>query len=112
MESMNEDGDERAVVNVRPVGSSPGGVTAGGALAEDEAAAGAPGEISTQPSSVRDTMVNPLHFRPCGLYYVQVPQTISLYYVQNVRWVSRARIFWEDRPPRTLSVNSWEAGGL
>ena len=25
--------------------------------------------------------------------------------------VSRARIFREDAPPRTLSVNSWEAGG-
>jgi len=31
---------------------------------------------------------------------------------KSVLWVSRARIFWEDGPLRTLSVNSWEAGGL
>ena len=39
------------------------------------------------------------------------PQTEGIA-AKSVRWVSRARIFWEDGPPRTLSVNSWEAGGL
>ena len=36
------------------------------------------------------------------------PQTEGIA-AKSVRWVSRARIFWEDGPPRTLSVNSWEA---
>ena len=30
----------------------------------------------------------------------------------SLRWVSRARISWKGGPPRTRSVNSWEAGGL
>ena len=84
MESMNEDGDERAVVNVRPVGSSPGGVAAGGALAEDEAAAGAPGEISTQPSSATPWRTHSM-FGRVPFYILQVPQTISAKGAENVR---------------------------